>query len=83
MSVAKTEDSKLTPMLRQYFDVKKKHPDKLVLFRMGDFYETFFEDAYTSSKVLNINSQPGEKAKTSQCPWRVSLTMLLITILIN
>lgn len=54
MSITKTEDTKLTPMLRQYFEVKKKHPDKLVLFRMGDFYETFFEDAYTSSKVLNI-----------------------------
>ena len=45
---------KLTPMLKQYFEVKQVHPDKLVLFRMGDFYETFFEDAYTTAKVLNI-----------------------------
>ncbi|MDD4687489.1 MAG: DNA mismatch repair protein MutS [Candidatus Cloacimonetes bacterium] len=48
------DKSKLTPMLRQYFEVKEAHPDKLVLFRMGDFYETFFEDAATASKVLNI-----------------------------
>lgn len=45
---------KLTPMLKQYYEVKRNHPDKLILFRMGDFYETFFEDAYTTSKVLNI-----------------------------
>ncbi len=41
-------------MLRQFYEVKEKHPDKLVLFRMGDFYETFFDDAHTASKVLNI-----------------------------
>lgn len=48
------ENAKLTPMLRQYFEVKQAHPDKLVLFRMGDFYETFFEDAVTASRILNI-----------------------------
>ncbi|MCB5256956.1 MAG: DNA mismatch repair protein MutS [Candidatus Cloacimonadaceae bacterium] len=48
------ENTKLTPMLRQYFEVKQAHPDKLVLFRMGDFYETFFEDAVTASRILNI-----------------------------
>ncbi len=48
------EDKKLTPMLRQFFEVKEKHPDKLILFRMGDFYETFFDDAHTASRVLNI-----------------------------
>lgn len=41
-------------MLRQYFEVKQAHPDKLVLFRMGDFYETFFEDAVNASRILNI-----------------------------
>jgi len=48
------DKSKLTPMLRQFYQVKEAHPDKLVLFRMGDFYETFFEDAVTASKVLSI-----------------------------
>jgi DNA mismatch repair protein MutS len=41
-------------MLRQFRDVKDKHPDKLILFRMGDFYETFYEDAHIASRVLNI-----------------------------
>ncbi len=45
---------KLTPMLKQFQSIKKQHPDKLVLFRMGDFYETFFEDARVAAEVLNI-----------------------------
>ena len=45
---------KITPMLKQFLDIKEKHPDKLLLFRMGDFYETFFEDAKTASKILGI-----------------------------
>jgi len=44
----------LTPGMRQYMEIKDKHPDCIVLFRMGDFYETFFEDAKTVSRVLDI-----------------------------
>ena len=45
---------KLTPMMQQYYEIKIKHQDIMLLFRMGDFYEVFFEDAITASKVLNI-----------------------------
>jgi len=45
---------KLTPMMEQYYKVKKNHPDTILLFRMGDFYEVFFEDADETSKLLNI-----------------------------
>ncbi len=45
---------KETPLMKQYFSIKKKYPDSLVLFRVGDFYETFGEDAIKSSKILNI-----------------------------
>ncbi|MFW5887800.1 MAG: hypothetical protein ACOCUH_03275, partial [Bacteriovoracia bacterium] len=47
-------DIKLTPMMAQYADIKKEYPDTLVLFRMGDFYELFFEDAKKASDILNI-----------------------------
>ena len=47
-------DTKLTPMLRQYLDIKKQHPNDILFFRMGDFYEMFFDDAHTASSVLNI-----------------------------
>ena len=46
--------TKLTPAMKQFMDVKEKHKDCVVLFRMGDFYETFYEDAVTASKVLDI-----------------------------
>ena len=39
------KDGELTPMMKQFFDFKAKHPDALLLFRCGDFYETYAEDA--------------------------------------
>jgi DNA mismatch repair protein MutS len=68
MKKVKLEDAKITPMLKQYLEVKRAHPDKLVLFRMGDFYETFFEDAYTSSKVLNITLTTRNKNDENPVP---------------
>ncbi len=44
----------LTPMLRQYLGIKGQYPDAILLFRMGDFYEMFFEDARTASRILGI-----------------------------
>jgi DNA mismatch repair ATPase MutS len=41
-----------TPLMRQYNQIKAKHPDALLLFRVGDFYETFGEDAVKASKIL-------------------------------
>ena len=44
----------LTPMMKQYHDVKRRFPGKLVFFRLGDFYEMFYEDAVTASRELEI-----------------------------
>lgn len=46
--------SKLTPMMKQYFNCKDKYPDCILFFRLGDFYEMFFEDAIVASKTLEI-----------------------------
>lgn len=43
-----------TPMMRQYLELKAQHPDALLLFRMGDFYELFYEDAATAARVLDL-----------------------------
>jgi len=43
-----------TPLMKQYFEMKDKHPDAVLLFRVGDFYETFCEDAITASEILGI-----------------------------
>ncbi len=45
---------KLTPMLRQYLDIKEQHKDTILFYRMGDFYEMFFDDAVMASKILGI-----------------------------
>jgi DNA mismatch repair protein MutS len=45
---------KMTPMLKQYLEIKELHKDTILFYRMGDFYEMFFDDAITASKVLGI-----------------------------
>ena len=52
--MAKKEGKELTPMMKQFFDLKAKHPDAVMLFRCGDFYETYCEDAITASRILGI-----------------------------
>jgi DNA mismatch repair protein MutS len=47
-------NTQLTPMMKQYLDIKKKHPDEILFFRLGDFYEMFLEDAIAASKILDI-----------------------------
>ena len=48
-----TKDA-LTPMVRQYQRIKAQHPDDILLFRLGDFYETFGDDAKAAAEILNI-----------------------------
>lgn len=49
-----TKTGELTPMMKQFFDLKAKHPDAILLFRCGDFYETYCDDAVTASKILGL-----------------------------
>lgn len=53
-TATKKKGAKETPLMAQYNRVKAQHPDALLLFRVGDFYETFGQDAITAAKVLNI-----------------------------
>lgn len=46
--------SDTTPVMQQYLEIKRAHPDSILLYRLGDFYETFFEDAITMSKELEL-----------------------------
>ncbi|MCF7918957.1 MAG: DNA mismatch repair protein MutS [Candidatus Cloacimonetes bacterium] len=55
-------------MLRQFMEIKEKHPDKLLLFRMGDFYETFFEDAALAAKYLGITLTSRNKNTENAVP---------------
>lgn len=49
-----TSAPKITPMLQQYLEIKEQYPDTILFYRMGDFYEMFFDDASTAAKVLGI-----------------------------
>ena len=49
-----TNDKGLTPMMRQFFSMKEKHPEALLLFRCGDFYETYCDDAVEATRILGI-----------------------------
>ena len=46
---------KLSPGMQQYVDIKKQYPDAFLLFRMGDFYELFYEDAVNAAQILEIS----------------------------
>lgn len=62
--------NELTPMLRQYYQIKMKYPDCILLFRLGDFYEMFGEDAEVASKVLEItltSREAGNKGRIPMC----------------
>src|SRR5438445_12730499 len=53
-AVTESAAMKLTPMLEQYLRVKSEHPDALLFFRLGDFYEMFFEDAERAAPILEV-----------------------------
>ena len=60
--VSATTPGRVTPMLRQYFEMKNRVPDAILLYRMGDFYEMFFDDAQDAAPLLGIaltRAQPG------------------------
>ena len=59
---------KSTPMIKQYLAIKKDYPDAILFYRMGDFYEMFFEDAETASRVLEITLTSRNKSEASPVP---------------
>ncbi|MBR3816340.1 MAG: DNA mismatch repair protein MutS [Clostridia bacterium] len=66
--------SEMTPMMLQYFEIKKEYPDTILFFRLGDFYEMFFDDAKTASSVLELTLTGracgnGEKAPMCGVPF--------------
>jgi len=57
-----------TPLMRQYWDIKSLHPDKILLFRMGDFFEMFFEDAVQAAPLLGIALTSRNKKSADETP---------------
>lgn len=57
-----------TPMMQQFYQIKQQHPDKILFYRMGDFYEMFGEDAVTAAKVLQIQLTTRNKNRDDSIP---------------
>ena len=58
----------ITPLMEQYIEIKRDYSDVLLFFRMGDFYELFFDDAYLASDILNITLTKRGKLKGKDIP---------------
>lgn len=67
--MAKAESPEMTPMMQQYLAAKEEHPEDILFFRLGDFYEMFFEDARIVSRELGLTltSRSGNKDKAPMC----------------
>src|SRR5690625_3446263 len=66
--MSKTEASSHTPMMQQYMRVKAAHPDSLLFYRMGDFYELFYSDAEVAAELLDITLTARGKSGGSPIP---------------
>jgi len=63
--ITKAELQKHTPMMQQYWQLKSQHPEELLFYRMGDFYELFYDDAIKAAKLLDITlTKRGQSAGT-------------------
>ena len=62
------EQIKITPMMQQYLQIKQRHRDAILFFRLGDFYEMFFEDAETAAKILDIALTSRNKSDDGSVP---------------
>ena len=63
-----TKNQEHTPLMQQYLAVKKRHPTALLLFRLGDFYELFYDDAVVASRILQITLTARNKEKGQAVP---------------
>src|ERR1700674_1448575 len=61
-------DSKPTPAMQRYLEVKAQNPGTILLFRIGDFYELFYEDAQTAARVLGLTLTSRDKGSTNPIP---------------
>ena len=64
--------AKLTPMMEQYFQIKNKYKDCILFYRLGDFYEMFYEDALTASRELEITLTGKNCGQEEKAPDRKS-----------
>ena len=70
MKRSEVDREKLSPMMQQYMEIKDKYEDSIIFFRLGDFYEMFFEDAILASRILELTltgKQAGLEERVPMC----------------
>ena len=78
MTETKTKETRITPLMQQFGAIKEKHPDKIMFFRMGDFYEMFGEDAVKAAPILGIaltsrsHGSDGERIPLAGVPYHAA-----------
>ena len=68
--------AELSPMMQQYLEIKKQHKDEILFYRIGDFYEMFFDDALTASKELDLTLTGKQCGMEERAPMRRALPQL-------
>ena len=68
--------AELSPMMQQYMDIKKQYKDEILFYRIGDFYEMFFEDALTASRELDLTLTGKQCGMEERAPMRRALPQL-------
>ncbi len=82
MAFPSSKDSSMTPVMQQYLRAKEQHPDAIIFFRLGDFYEMFFDDAERIAKLLNLTltargqSADGQKIPMAGVPHHAASTYI-------
>ena len=74
---------KISPGMQQYLDIKENYPDAFLLFRMGDFYELFYEDAVKAAQILEISLTVVIRTPIIPFLWLVFLIIQLKPILMS
>ncbi len=74
---------KISPGMQQYLDIKKNYPDAFLLFRMGDFYELFYDDAVKAAQILEISLTSRNKNADNPIPMAGVLIIQLNPILMS
>ncbi|HCS47828.1 MAG TPA: DNA mismatch repair protein MutS, partial [Candidatus Aminicenantes bacterium] len=71
-----SQDNLVTPMMEQYLRIKREHRDALLFFRLGDFYEMFYEDAKVAAPVLDIALTSRQKVPMCGVPYHAVASYL-------
>src|SRR5262249_55781650 len=76
MATASTSPTSTTPLMQQYLRLKERHPDEILFFRLGDFYEMFYEDALKAAPILEVALTQRQSVPMCGVPYHAATSYL-------